>query len=37
MMARKRKPGLSERQKKILQVLESFQEENGYPPSIREI
>jgi repressor LexA len=37
MMARKRKPGLSERQKKILQVLESFQDKNGYPPSIREI
>lgn len=37
MMARKRKKGLSERQKKILQVLEEFQEENGYPPSIREI
>lgn len=37
MMARKRKKGLSERQKRILQVLEQFQEENGYPPSIREI
>ncbi|MFN2196029.1 MAG: transcriptional repressor LexA [Anaerolineales bacterium] len=37
MMARKRKKGLSDRQKKILEVLESFQEENGYPPSIREI
>lgn len=37
MMARKRKKGLSDRQKKILEVLETFQEENGYPPSIREI
>lgn len=37
MMARKRKKGLSDRQKRILEVLEQFQEENGYPPSIREI
>ncbi len=37
MMARKRRKGLSDRQKKILQVLEDFQNENGYPPSIREI
>lgn len=37
MMARKRRKGLSDRQKKILQVLEEFQNENGYPPSIREI
>jgi repressor LexA len=37
MMARKRRKGLSERQKKILEVLEKFQEDNGYPPSIREI
>ena len=36
-MPRKRKKGLSDRQKKILEVLETFQEENGYPPSIREI
>jgi repressor LexA len=36
-MPRKRKKGLSERQKKILEVLETFQDENGYPPSIREI
>ena len=36
MMAR-RKAGLGERHKKILQFLEIFQEENGYPPSIREI
>lgn len=37
MMARKRKQGLSDRQKKILEVLEQFQQDNGYPPSIREI
>jgi repressor LexA len=37
MMARKRAKGLSERQKKILQVLEKFQNQTGYPPSIREI
>jgi repressor LexA len=37
MMARKRKKGLSERQKKILEVLERFQMDPGYPPSIREI
>lgn len=37
MMARKRHKGLSERQRKILEVLEQFQDKNGYPPSIREI
>ena len=37
MMARRRKKGLSERQKRILQVLERFQDQHGYPPSIREI
>lgn len=37
MMARRRQKGLSERQKKILEVLESFQANSGYPPSIREI
>ena len=36
-MPRKRKKGLSDRQKKILEVLESFQNQYGYPPSIREI
>jgi repressor LexA len=36
MMARK-KVGLGERHKKILRFLEKFQDENGYPPSIREI
>jgi repressor LexA len=37
MMARKRSKTLTERQIKILQVLQSFQERFGYPPSIREI
>lgn len=37
MMARQKSKTLSERQKRILVVLEKFQEENGYPPSIREI
>ena len=36
MMAR-RKEGLSDRHKKILEVLEYFQDHVGYPPSIREI
>lgn len=36
MMARRRK-GLNERHKKILEVLERFQNEHGYPPSIREM
>ncbi len=35
--ARQRKPGLTERQIKILEVLDTFQQKNGYPPSIREI
>jgi repressor LexA len=37
MMARKRSKYLTERQKRILEVLESFQNNAGYPPSIREI
>ena len=37
MMARKRNKGLTERQKRILNVLEDFQKNVGYPPSIREI
>jgi repressor LexA len=37
MMARKRSANLTERQKKILDVLDRFQQDNGYPPSIREI
>lgn len=36
MMARK-KAGLGERHKRILNFLEKFQAENGFPPSIREI
>jgi repressor LexA len=36
-MARKRSKTLSERQKKILDVLARFQVQYGYPPSIREI
>jgi repressor LexA len=37
MMARKRRKGLSDRQVRILEVLDSFQKKNGYPPSIRQI
>jgi len=37
MMMARRKEGLSERHKKILEVLENYQENIGYPPSIREI
>jgi len=37
MMARHRAKGLTERQKKILEALERFQNQNGYPPSIREL
>lgn len=36
-MARRRAKGLTDRQKKILEVLERFQTQFGYPPSIREI
>lgn len=36
-MARKRSKGLTERQIKILEALERFNNEAGYPPSIREI
>ncbi|MFQ5616595.1 MAG: transcriptional repressor LexA [Anaerolineales bacterium] len=35
-MARRRK-GLSERHKKVLKVLADLQDEQGYPPTIREI
>lgn len=35
-MAR-RKKGLGDRHKRILKVFERFQDQNGYPPSIREI
>jgi repressor LexA len=37
MMMAKRRKGLSERHKKILEVLKRYQDETGYPPSIREI
>jgi len=36
-MPRKRSKGLSDRQKRILEVIEQFQNQFGYPPSIREI
>lgn len=36
-MARKRRKDLSDRQVRILQVLDNFQTKYGYPPSIREI
>ena len=36
-MPRKKSKGLSERQKRILVALERFQNQTGYPPSIREI
>jgi repressor LexA len=36
-MPRQRSKNLTERQKKILDVLARFQKQNGYPPSIREI
>lgn len=36
-MPRQRSKTLTERQKKILEVLARFQKQNGYPPSIREI
>lgn len=37
MMARRRKKGLGDRHKRILEVIERFQNQHGYPPSIREI
>jgi repressor LexA len=37
MMARRRAKGLTERQKKIIEVVEKFNQDNGYPPAIREI
>jgi len=36
-MGRRRKKGLRDRHKRILEVLERFTDQNGYPPSIREI
>jgi len=37
MMARQRRKGISERHKKILEMVDNFQRINGYPPAIREI
>jgi repressor LexA len=37
MMARKKQKGLGEKHKRILDVLNWFTTQNGYPPSIREI
>ncbi|MGB9669292.1 MAG: transcriptional repressor LexA [Anaerolineales bacterium] len=37
MMARRRKQELSDRHKRILEVLNQYQSQLGYPPSIREI
>lgn len=37
MGPRQKRKGLSERQIKILEVLDRFPKEHGYPPSIREI
>jgi repressor LexA len=37
MMARRKKQGLTERHRRVLQVLEKYQSQFGYPPSIREI
>jgi len=37
MMARKAIKGLTDKHKKIIEVLQKFTKENGYPPSIREI
>ena len=37
MMARKAQKGLGDKHKSILEVLQRFNDEFGYPPSIREI
>ena len=37
MMARKKQKGLSDKHKRILDVLEHYTEQHGYPPSIREM
>jgi len=37
MMARKKQKGLSEKHKRVLDVLEHYTEQYGYPPSIREM
>ena len=37
MMARKKQKGLSDKHKRVLEVLERYSEQHGYPPSIREM
>ena len=37
MMARKKQKGLSDKHKRVLDVLERYTEQQGYPPSIREM
>ena len=37
MMARKKQKGLSDKHKRVLDVLERHTEQHGYPPSIREM
>ncbi|MFZ6028000.1 MAG: transcriptional repressor LexA [Chloroflexota bacterium] len=37
MMSRRRSPGLNDKHRKVLAVMDQFQQANGYPPSIREI
>lgn len=37
MMARKKQKGLSEKHKRVLDVLTLYTEQHGYPPSIREM
>lgn len=37
MMGRRKSTILTEPQKKVLEILDGFQKENGYPPSIRDI
>ncbi len=37
MMARKKQKGLNDKHKRVLDVLERYTEQHGYPPSIREM
>ena len=37
MMARKKQKGLSDKHKRVLEVLERYTDQHGYPPSIREM
>ena len=37
MMARKKQKGLSDKHKRVLDVLERYTDQHGYPPSIREM